>query len=162
MESVRLSQLPPRIDLECQHAGVIKRIRQACSNCRKRKTKCSGEKPQCVNCRRIKRSCCYEPYSATTTSAALATLQGAQLSGSEPGSHNAELLQRIKTIERQLARLSEGRKQVPRSSIDDVSSPEDCSHHTNTSDGKAEAMARQRRTSHFLYQPWASHTALQQ
>ncbi|KAI7778649.1 hypothetical protein LA080_001882 [Diaporthe eres] len=67
MESARLvSQFPPRINLEPQHAGVIKRIRQACSNCRQRKTKCSGEKPQC-----------------------------------------SELLQRIRTIEDQLAKLSE-------------------------------------------------------
>lgn len=35
MESARLgSQFPSRINLEPQHAGVIKRIRQACSNCR--------------------------------------------------------------------------------------------------------------------------------
>lgn len=41
MESVRMgSQLPPRINLEGQHAGVIKRIRQACSNCRY--VTCSG------------------------------------------------------------------------------------------------------------------------
>lgn len=35
MESARLdSQFPSGINLEPQHAGVIKRIRQACSNCR--------------------------------------------------------------------------------------------------------------------------------
>lgn len=35
MESVRLGpQVPPRMNLEGQHAGVIKRIRQACRNCR--------------------------------------------------------------------------------------------------------------------------------
>lgn len=35
MESARLGpQFPSRINLEPQHAGVIKRIRQACSNCR--------------------------------------------------------------------------------------------------------------------------------
>lgn len=35
MNSVRLDpQAPPRMNLEGQHAGVIKRIRQACRNCR--------------------------------------------------------------------------------------------------------------------------------
>lgn len=155
MESARLGSQLPRIDLEAHHTGVIKRIRQACSNCRRRETKCSGEKPQCVNCRRIKRSCHYEPYSATSTSAALATLQSAQISGAEPGSHNAELLQRIKTIESQLARLSKGH-------ADDSSSPEDYSPCSNASDGNVAAIAPQRRHSSVLYRPWASYATHQQ
>ncbi|CAK7237523.1 hypothetical protein SEUCBS140593_009996 [Sporothrix eucalyptigena] len=53
--------------------GSIRRIRQACTNCRHRKIKCSGEKPSCVNCRKVDRP---------------------------------ELLNRIKTIEAQLAQLT--------------------------------------------------------
>lgn len=32
---------------------------------RRKKTKCSGERPACFYCRRSNRPCVYEPYSAT-------------------------------------------------------------------------------------------------
>ncbi|KIW16505.1 hypothetical protein PV08_06560 [Exophiala spinifera] len=38
-----------------------KRVRQACQNCRRKKTRCSGEKPTCAFCARLKQECCYEP-----------------------------------------------------------------------------------------------------
>ncbi|KAL3479636.1 fungal-specific transcription factor domain-containing protein [Aspergillus californicus] len=74
------------------------RIRQACSTCRRRKTKCSGERPICFHCRRNRHACVYEPYSVTAL---------------PPVSHNvrsssgqSELLQRIDLIESRLAELS--------------------------------------------------------
>ena len=71
--------------IEPLQSGGIRRIRQACANCRyydpqtrvlcftrwqsarfrRKKTKCSGERPICVHCRRNRLSCVYEPYSAT-------------------------------------------------------------------------------------------------
>ncbi|KAK6387345.1 hypothetical protein LTS17_000612 [Exophiala oligosperma] len=36
-----------------------KRVRQACQNCRRKKTRCSGEKPTCAFCARLKQECCY-------------------------------------------------------------------------------------------------------
>ncbi|KAJ0423054.1 hypothetical protein BJY00DRAFT_299973 [Aspergillus carlsbadensis] len=61
----------------------LKRIRQACASCRRRKSRCSGERPVCLQCRRTRNSCVYEPYSVTP-----------------------ELLQRISLIESRLAELS--------------------------------------------------------
>ncbi|KAJ5456918.1 hypothetical protein N7530_012192 [Penicillium desertorum] len=47
------------------HAGSIKRIRQACANCRRKKTKCTGERPICLHCRRNRLACIYEPHATT-------------------------------------------------------------------------------------------------
>ncbi|CAG8484055.1 9397_t:CDS:2 [Ambispora leptoticha] len=38
-----------------------KRLTQACDACRKKKVKCSGEKPSCQNCQRLKVACTYIP-----------------------------------------------------------------------------------------------------
>lgn len=75
--------------LDSLQPGNIKRIRQACANCRyarlgsttmsictsptdllspncrRKKTKCSGERPICFHCRRNRLACVYEPYAAT-------------------------------------------------------------------------------------------------
>ncbi|KAF7168501.1 hypothetical protein CNMCM6106_003668 [Aspergillus hiratsukae] len=86
--------------------GTLKRIRQACANCRRRKTKCSGERPICFHCRRNKHTCVYEPYSVTV--------------GDNPPSapvtsnaENTQLLQRISFIESRLAELSGQTAQQP-------------------------------------------------
>lgn len=34
---------------------------------RRRKTKCSGERPVCFHCRRSRQRCVYEPYSSTVS-----------------------------------------------------------------------------------------------
>lgn len=36
-----------------------KRVLQACDNCRRKKTRCPGEKPECSNCTRLSQSCQY-------------------------------------------------------------------------------------------------------
>lgn len=36
-----------------------KRIRQACEQCRRKKSKCSGEKPVCSTCWRLDQQCYY-------------------------------------------------------------------------------------------------------
>ncbi|KAF9889610.1 hypothetical protein FE257_007118 [Aspergillus nanangensis] len=88
--------------LESQQAANIKRARQACANCRRKKTKCSGERPSCFPCRRNQSRCVYEPYSATL---------GDSNSNPPPPTaattDNAALLERISTIESRLAALSE-------------------------------------------------------
>ncbi|KAL6910718.1 fungal-specific transcription factor domain-containing protein [Trichoderma evansii] len=100
------SRPPPTVN-------TIRRIRQACTNCRHRKTRCSGERPRCMNCRRVDRVCHYEPYSATNppSSASVAANNGAA-KGKSPSSLfprtgvvDPELLNRINTIESQLAQL---------------------------------------------------------
>ncbi|KAF2708441.1 hypothetical protein K504DRAFT_306967 [Pleomassaria siparia CBS 279.74] len=37
----------------------IKRIRQACQNCRRKKARCTGERPECAFCVRLGQSCSY-------------------------------------------------------------------------------------------------------
>ncbi|PYH40463.1 Zn(II)2Cys6 transcription factor [Aspergillus saccharolyticus JOP 1030-1] len=91
--------------------GNLKRIRQACANCRRRKTRCSGERPICFHCRRNKHSCIYEPYSVTVN-------DNPPNTSTASTSENTQLLQRISLIESRLAELSGHTAQQPRSSID--------------------------------------------
>ncbi|KKK15186.1 hypothetical protein ARAM_002011 [Aspergillus rambellii] len=83
------------------HAGVTKRIRQACASCRRRKTKCSGERPLCSHCRRNRQRCVYEPYSMTI---------GDGPPAPAPATYppdNTELLHRINRLESRLAELTD-------------------------------------------------------
>ncbi|KAE8373930.1 hypothetical protein BDV26DRAFT_54402 [Aspergillus bertholletiae] len=82
------------------HGGKIKRIRQACSNCRRRKTKCSGERPICFHCNRNKHTCVYEPYWATASDNPPAAPVAST------STNNENLLERIVNIESRLAELS--------------------------------------------------------
>ncbi|KAJ4212789.1 hypothetical protein NW759_011429 [Fusarium solani] len=106
-------------------SGGIRRIRQACTSCRQRKTKCSGDRPRCMNCRRVNRSCHYESYSAT-----MAAMAANPLAAFPPGFGDPDLLRRLSTIEAQLARLSEqGAQEASASrkysdqSLEDAASP---------------------------------------
>ncbi|KAI2703446.1 transcriptional regulator family: Fungal Specific TF [Penicillium roqueforti] len=86
-------------------SGGIKRIRQACANCRRKKTKCTGDRPICSHCRRNHLACIYEPYSATLAENPPAPNPVISLPPVE-NNNNIELLQRISTIESRLAELS--------------------------------------------------------
>ncbi|RAH64593.1 Zn(II)2Cys6 transcription factor, partial [Aspergillus aculeatinus CBS 121060] len=79
-----------------------KHIRQACSNCRRRKTKCTGERPVCFQCRRNKHTCVYEPYSGSYDN-----LHPPSATAGTPTSENVQLSQRISILEQRLAELSE-------------------------------------------------------
>ncbi|KAL2275746.1 hypothetical protein FJTKL_01602 [Diaporthe vaccinii] len=41
-----------------------KRIRQACQNCRRKKTRCSGERPICAFCARLQQVCIYDEFAS--------------------------------------------------------------------------------------------------
>ncbi|OBR10199.1 Fungal specific transcription factor domain-containing protein [Colletotrichum higginsianum IMI 349063] len=62
------SMEPPATTSPAPAAMAIKRIRQACTTCRQKKVKCSGDRPRCVNCRRAMQRCQYEPYSVASAS----------------------------------------------------------------------------------------------
>ncbi|KAL2848892.1 hypothetical protein BJY01DRAFT_262417 [Aspergillus pseudoustus] len=80
-------------------AQKIKRARQACANCRRRKTRCSGDQPICIHCRRNGRACVYEPYAVT--------VGDKNIKPSPPTvPDNIDLLQRLNVIESRLAELS--------------------------------------------------------
>ncbi|KAI9146708.1 transcriptional regulatory protein [Paramyrothecium foliicola] len=96
-------------------SGAIRRIRQACTNCRTRKTKCSGDRPICANCQRNDRICYYEPY--INTQATLHS-QGLFGQGDVGGQvvNAAELLQRMRSLEFQVAHLSKRTQEQEQSS----------------------------------------------
>ncbi|KAL6230265.1 hypothetical protein BDW75DRAFT_223174 [Aspergillus navahoensis] len=93
----------------------LKRVRQACSSCRRRKSRCSGERPVCLQCRRTRNACVYEPYAVTV---AETRLPSSVVSTSD----NSELFQRITQIESRLAQL--GSPAAPPPSHHRLSSPE--------------------------------------
>ncbi|KAJ6184820.1 hypothetical protein N7519_006121 [Penicillium mononematosum] len=90
--------------LDSLHAGSIKRIRQACANCRRKKTKCTGERPICLHCRRNRLACIYEPYATTIGDSN--HMPPVVPTGNNPNANSTELLQRISSIESRLAELS--------------------------------------------------------
>ncbi|KAJ5337578.1 hypothetical protein N7452_004306 [Penicillium brevicompactum] len=51
------------------HKVSLKRTRQACGPCRRKKARCPGEKPTCSLCQRLKQSCSYEPQTSTRAKA---------------------------------------------------------------------------------------------
>ncbi|CAG8146482.1 unnamed protein product [Penicillium salamii] len=46
------------------HKVSLKRTRQACGPCRRKKARCPGEKPTCSLCHRLGQSCSYEPQTS--------------------------------------------------------------------------------------------------
>lgn len=52
--------------LASEHRG-IKRSAQACLNCRRKKAKCSGERPVCSYCKRLAQDCRWTPTQAANT-----------------------------------------------------------------------------------------------
>ncbi|KAJ5749627.1 transcriptional regulator family: Fungal Specific TF, partial [Penicillium manginii] len=74
---------------------------------RRKKTKCSGERPICFHCRRNRVACLYEPYSATIVAEPNQPVQPLPTTNNYQDSNNTELLNRISTIESRLAELSE-------------------------------------------------------
>ncbi|KAJ6104846.1 hypothetical protein N7523_011166 [Penicillium sp. IBT 18751x] len=90
--------------LDSVHTGSIRRIRQACANCRRKKTKCSGERPICSLCRRNRLACIYEPYAATIGDPN--PMPPLPPTGNNLNLNSTELLERISTIESRLAKLS--------------------------------------------------------
>ncbi|KAH7064098.1 fungal-specific transcription factor domain-containing protein [Paraphoma chrysanthemicola] len=54
---------------ERRDSNSFKRVRQACANCRRKKTRCSGERPVCSFCARLGQQCRYnDSYSGTASS----------------------------------------------------------------------------------------------
>lgn len=64
--SYNLSEMPPirQTSSPQEVPGImpqgIKRSRQACDTCRRKKSRCTGEKPVCATCKRLKQECSYK------------------------------------------------------------------------------------------------------
>ncbi|ORX52174.1 hypothetical protein BCR36DRAFT_287030 [Piromyces finnis] len=39
-----------------------KKVTQACENCRKKRRKCTGERPKCLTCKQYNYVCYYNPF----------------------------------------------------------------------------------------------------
>ncbi|QRD81193.1 hypothetical protein F9C07_9411 [Aspergillus flavus] len=51
------------------HKVSLKRTRQACGPCRRKKARCPGEKPTCSLCQRLGQRCSYGPQAAPSRAA---------------------------------------------------------------------------------------------
>lgn len=74
-----------------------RRILQACENCRRKKTRCPGERPRCSNCTRLGQSCRYPA----------AEFQNIPGSDPDPPSATADQSSYIRRLEDRLARLED-------------------------------------------------------
>ncbi|KAJ6104842.1 hypothetical protein N7523_011162 [Penicillium sp. IBT 18751x] len=85
--------------------GVIgKRIRQACANCRRRKTKRSGERPVSFLCKQNRLFCVYESYSAESKEPLVSPQAPAGPTTNQ--SDNSDLLGRLRCLESRIEELS--------------------------------------------------------
>lgn len=80
-----------------------KRARQACLNCRRKKARCSGEKPVCAFCARLKQACEWDTASNETASKSTPAIRRA--SGF---TQDSALAARVALLEAKLSLLNDG------------------------------------------------------
>ncbi|KIX97672.1 uncharacterized protein Z520_06450 [Fonsecaea multimorphosa CBS 102226] len=80
-----------------------KRARQACLNCRRKKTRCSGEKPVCAFCARLNQRCTWDGDEDASPERLVDT--GRAPSSSSTAAHNASLAARVALLESRLSFL---------------------------------------------------------
>ena len=81
-----------------------KRARQACQNCRRKKVRCSGERPSCAFCTRLKQSCLWGDREDAARPGELS----AYSSTNPLNTSNATLTARVALLESKLNLLSHG------------------------------------------------------
>ncbi|KAB8211816.1 hypothetical protein BDV34DRAFT_208359 [Aspergillus parasiticus] len=90
------------------HKVSLKRTRQACGPCRRKKARCPGEKPTCSLCQRLGQRCSYGPQAAPSRAA---TTRASPANGQERGSldagdANLSSSQRFERIEDRLDKMA--------------------------------------------------------
>ncbi|EXJ71021.1 uncharacterized protein A1O5_06014 [Cladophialophora psammophila CBS 110553] len=80
-----------------------KRARQACLNCRRKKTRCSGHKPVCAFCARLNQRCTWDGDADVSPEPLAET--GRAPSSSGIAAHNASLAARVALLESRLSFL---------------------------------------------------------
>ncbi|KAF4988185.1 hypothetical protein FDECE_15161 [Fusarium decemcellulare] len=84
----------------------LKRVRQACQNCRRKKTRCSGERPICAFCARLHQDCHYDDSWLASVQASDPEVEQPPMRIAPAGaSVDTTLAARIATIESQLGML---------------------------------------------------------
>ncbi|ETS77220.1 hypothetical protein PFICI_11094 [Pestalotiopsis fici W106-1] len=88
-----------------------KRVRQACISCRRKKSRCSGERPTCSFCARLRQPCSYNDELHPVSSAHADSLQR----------QNTDLAARVAVLESKLSGLTAGANSSP--SLFDFNTP---------------------------------------
>jgi hypothetical protein len=84
----------------------VKRVLQACENCRRKKTRCPGEKPNCSTCTRLQQPCQYTGYDV-------------DYANSDP-QHTRSLEDRLAYLETKLERMTGATATSPNTAPGDV------------------------------------------
>ncbi|KAE8140200.1 hypothetical protein BDV38DRAFT_280193 [Aspergillus pseudotamarii] len=90
------------------HKVSLKRTRQACGPCRRKKARCPGEKPTCSLCQRLGQRCSYGPQAAPNRAATTraSPANGQERGSGEPGDANLLSSQRFQRIEDRLDKMA--------------------------------------------------------
>ncbi|KAF9889819.1 hypothetical protein FE257_006909 [Aspergillus nanangensis] len=90
------------------HKVSLKRTRQACGPCRRKKARCPGEKPICSLCQRLGQRCTYGAQAALTRAGRSRTSTTPDQPGSSGDSHQSEHAshERFQRIEDRLDRMA--------------------------------------------------------
>ncbi|KAF2114275.1 fungal-specific transcription factor domain-containing protein [Lophiotrema nucula] len=80
----------------------IKRIRQACQNCRRKKARCTGERPECAFCVRLGQACSYADDDGKDTSEK--SNSDTRKNGESPDN---DLSERLSALENQMADVAQ-------------------------------------------------------
>ncbi|EWZ36375.1 hypothetical protein FOCG_03567 [Fusarium oxysporum f. sp. radicis-lycopersici 26381] len=81
-----------------------KRLHQACENCRRKKTRCPGERPACSSCTRLSKTCTYPEIRGNPLA-----------SGSQNGSSSTDTERRLAQLEAKIRMME---RQEPNSDMD--------------------------------------------
>ncbi|KAH6974624.1 fungal-specific transcription factor domain-containing protein [Ilyonectria sp. MPI-CAGE-AT-0026] len=96
------------MDEQVEHQGMaagyrpVQRINLACLECRRKKARCSGHRPQCGHCRRLGRECQYPPASSRTSTS---TRPAAPATAGSSGNGTVE--ESIASISERLSRIED-------------------------------------------------------
>ncbi|KAE8348972.1 hypothetical protein BDV28DRAFT_142243 [Aspergillus coremiiformis] len=90
------------------HKVSLKRTRQACGPCRRKKARCPGEKPICSLCQRLGQRCTYGSQAAPSraVTAEASPTNGQEPSPGEPSEGNLSTSQRFQRIEDRLDKMA--------------------------------------------------------
>ncbi|KAA8571160.1 hypothetical protein EYC84_000505 [Monilinia fructicola] len=110
-----------------------KRIRQACEPCRRKKTRCPGEKPMCSHCSRLRQNCYYDDGSHNMTGRISIERTPVPTPGRAQETHlisssDVTLEDRLKSVEIQLAEVLANQASMSRSTSRHISDSPALSH----------------------------------
>ncbi|RDL36372.1 C6 transcription factor [Venustampulla echinocandica] len=98
-----------------------KRVRQACEPCRRKKARCSGEKPVCSHCSRLRQACIYaDERHENGPSLRSASPTPQPRTSRQSTTHDRILEDRLRSVEAQLAEVITNQDSVRRSASSQV------------------------------------------